>query len=180
MRMIYTAVLAGALLAPFALAQKIELKLDNFKAKAKESNEVDLDGPALNFASKFVGDKEAKKGEEDKVKQTLLGVKGVYVRNYEFDQPGQYTEADVEGVLKQVRSNPAWSRLVSVREKEERVEVHIMSQGDVVQGLLVVAAEPKEFTVVNIVGPIPIDLARGLAQSNVHYDLGALMQSARK
>jgi len=177
MRMIYSVVLAGALLAPYALAQKLELKLDHLKAKAKESNEVDLDGPALDFAAKATtkGDEEKGKG-----KHILAGLKGVYVRNYEFEQPGQYTEGDVESVLKQIRSNPAWSRLVSVREKDERVEVHIMSQGAQVQGLVVVAAEPTEFTVVNIVGSIPMDLARGLAQSNVHYDLNALLQSAKK
>ena len=175
MRLIYTAVLTGALLAPFALAQKLELKLEHLKAKAKEANEVDLDGPALNFAVKAI-----KKGEEEKGKQTIAGLKGVYVRNYEFDQPGQYTEADLENVLKQIRSNPGWSRLVSVREKEERVEVHIMSQGDDVQGLVVVAAEPREFTVVNIVGSIPIELAKSLAHSDSHFDLSALLHASIK
>jgi hypothetical protein len=48
---------------------------------------------------------------------------------------------------------------VNVRSKREgNYDVVIMSEGSVIKGLAVLAAEPKAFTVVNIVGPI--DLAK--------------------
>ena len=48
---ISTAILITALtVAPLAIGQKLELKLDNVAAKASKKNEVDLDGPLLKMA----------------------------------------------------------------------------------------------------------------------------------
>jgi hypothetical protein len=166
--------LAGLLALPPAFGQKLELKLDHLKAKAAEAAEVDLDGPALEMALKtgFQNMVQVPKQiSADTVKQIALGIKGVYVRHFEFAKAGDYTEADVEAVLKQVRDNPAWARLVSVKEKGERVEVHLMSAGDQVAGLLVVAAEEKELTVVNVVGSIALDRLKELVSTTLHYDL---------
>jgi hypothetical protein len=46
-----------------------------------------------------------------------------------------------------------------------------MSKGDQVGGLLVLVAEPKELTVVNIVGSIALDQLKELVSSTLHYDL---------
>jgi len=165
----------ACMLAPLsARSQKLELKFDHLKAKATEATEVDLDGATLEAALKLGLQKFAKppkelKGED--LTQLLSGVKGVYVRNFEFAKPGEYTDADVESVLSQVRGNPMWSKLVSVREKNERTEVHIASQADQVAGVLVVVAEPEELTVVNIVGTLPLDKMKELVSSSLHYDL---------
>ena len=47
MRYVVVTVLAGMMLAPFASAQKLELKLDAIAAKASDKAEVDLDGAIL-------------------------------------------------------------------------------------------------------------------------------------
>jgi hypothetical protein len=165
----------ACMLAPSsARSQKLELKLDHLKAKAADATEVDLDGAALDAVLKsglqnLVKPPKEMKGED--LKQLLSGVKGVYVRVFEFAKPGEYTEADVESVLSQVRGNPLWSKLISVKEKNERTEVHIASQADQLAGLLVVVAEPKELTVVNIVGTMPLDKMKELVSSSLHYDL---------
>ena len=191
MRTVLTSVLAGALLAPFTLAQRIEIKLDHLKAKAKEAVEVDLDGAALDMLTKNgltapALDMAAKSGgagvpalDSAKIKQLVAGLKGVYVRNFEFDKPGQYAEDDLDSVLKQVRGNPAWSRLVSVKDKDERVEVHMMVKDGQALGFLVFVAEPKEFTVVNVVGSIALDQAKELVSSAIHYDLSKLIADAK-
>ncbi len=187
MQILLTAVLTGALLAPFSFAQKLELKLDHLKAKAKESSEVDLDGAALGIAldaakGKLQQKLEKKEGSADpeKIKQLVQGIKGVYVRNYEFEKPGAYTDDDVESVLKQIRANPGWSRLVAVKEKNERVEIHMMSKADQVEGLVIVAAEPTELTVVNIVGNVTVSQAKELVNSSIQYDMGALMAASQE
>lgn len=182
MRITLTAILAGALLAPLASAQRVELKLDQLKAKAKEATEVDLDGSALDLALKSDAAKKLAQGNPSaqKAKDLLGQVKGVYVRNYEFDGPGKYTQADVESVLKQVSGNPAWSRLVSVTEKDERVEIHGMIKGDAMQGMVILVAEPQELTVVNIVGSVGVDQAKELVNSAIHYDLSKLMPQAAR
>jgi hypothetical protein len=174
MRITLTVFLAGVLAPPFVWGQKLELKFDHLKAKAAESAEVDLDGSALDLALKsglhnLV--KPAKELNTEQIKQALVGLKGVYVRNFEFAKPGEYTDADVESVLKQVRDDSTWARLIRVKEKEERVEIYLMSKGDQVGGLLVLVAEPKELTVVNIVGSIALDQLKELVSSTLHYDL---------
>ena len=146
MRITLTVVLAGVLAPPFAWGQKLELKLDHLKAKAAESAEVDLNGSALELALKsglhnLV--KPAKELNTEQIKQALVGLKGVYVRNFEFAKTGEYSDADVESVLKQVRDDSAWARLIRVKEKEELVEIYLMSKGDQVGGLLVLVAEAQ-------------------------------------
>lgn len=51
-----------------------------------------------------------------------------------------------------------WSRIVRVKEKNERVEIFIKPDGKKIAGLLVMALEPdKEAVFVNIVGTIDMD-----------------------
>jgi hypothetical protein len=170
MKIIATAVLAAAIACPLALAQKLELNLDHLKSKASSVNEVNLDGAALEAAMKTGLDVMAKKdarGHAEQFRQALAGVKGIYVRNYEFDKEGGYSDDDVESVMKQIRGKPDWSGIVSVKEKRERTEVCLMARGEQVMGLLVVAAEPRELTVVNLVGSIGLAQARELVNSRI-------------
>jgi hypothetical protein len=179
MRISLAVTLTALVLAPVAVAQRIELRLDHLKAKASEASEVDLDGPSLEAFGKVVLDQAVREHVGDKAEQVrklLARVRGVYVRDFEFDKPGEYSASDVESVLGQVRGNPAWSRLVSVKDGDEHVEVHVMRKGDEVAGLLVVAAEPKELTVVNIVGPVGFDEAKELVSSAIHYDLSRIQR----
>ena len=138
---------------------KFPPNLDRLAAKAKESVVVTLDANLLQLAGKFLSSKDA---EQANVKKLVEGLKGIYVRSFEFDQPGQYTQADVESVRSQLKT-PEWSRIVDVRSAKqgENAEVFLRTENNRITGLAVIAAEPRELTVVNIVGPIdPEDLAR--------------------
>lgn len=174
MRITLPVILAALLATPFAWGQKLELKLDHLKAKAASTAEVDLDGSALELALKSGLQNLVKPGKEfspELVKQVVAGLKGVHVRHFEFAKPGEYSEADVDSVVKQVQDDPAWARLIRVKEKDERVEIYMMSKGDQIAGVLVLAAEPKELTVVNVVGMIALDQLKELVSSSLHYDL---------
>ncbi len=56
---------------------------------------------------------------------------------------------------------PSWSRIVSAQNKPEgeTSEIYLMtaSDGGTVLGMAIIDAQPKELTVVNIVGPIDMD-----------------------
>src|SRR5260370_34967579 len=98
-------------------------------------------------------------GKEDAdIKEILKGLKGIYVKSFEFEKEGQYSPADVESVMSQLRGG-GWSKIVGVRSKKDgdNVDVYLMMQGDQIEGLAVISAEPKEFTGVNIVGPVNLD-----------------------
>ena len=63
--------------------------------------------------------------------------------------------ADVDAVRAQVQSAP-WGRVVGVKNKEgDNVDVYFKDGGEgKLAGIVLIAAEPKELTVVSIVGAI--------------------------
>jgi hypothetical protein len=144
-----------ALLAILPLAAqdiKMPVGLDRLAAKASEVVDVSLDGALLQLASRFLSEKDP---DEAHVKRLVSGLKGIYVKSFEFEDRDQYKESDVEELRAQLRG-PSWSRIVSTRSKrdKENAEVFIKTEGGQIAGLVVIATEPKELTIVNIIGSI--------------------------
>ena len=81
------------------------------------------------------------------------GLKGVYVKSFEFEKEGQYSEADLAALRSQLRA-PDWSNIVDVKEKHESSAIWLKTDGKQTQGLVVLSAEPKELTFVQIIGVI--------------------------
>jgi hypothetical protein len=161
------ALLCGALAAS-AQNPKLELNnLEKLNSKASEVNDVTLEGPMLELARKFM--EYDHDSEAEQLKEVLKGVKGIYVKNFEFDEPDQYSQADVEAIRAQL-SGPGWSRIVesSNRRSHEHDEIYIMKQGDAIAGMAVLVAETRELTVVNIVGTIDIEK---LSQIEGHFGI---------
>lgn len=69
--------------------------------------------------------------------------------------PGAYTENDIELIRKQV-SGSGCSRVVGVRGKQELTEIYFFRDRDVSGGLVVIAAQARQLTVVNIVGRVDL------------------------
>jgi Domain of unknown function (DUF4252) len=138
-------------------AQAIELPPDveKLSLKAKETVEVNMDGPMLHWASKFLS---AEDPDEQKAAKLITNLKGIYVRSFEFDNEGAYTSAEVEELRAQF-SSPPWSRVVGVRSlrKGDNVDVFFKLEDERMAGIVIIAAETRELTVVNIVGPIDVD-----------------------
>jgi hypothetical protein len=133
---------------------KIDMShLDKFAERADKTINVTVDEQLLRLAASFLSDK---KPDEAKIKELILGLKGVFVKRFEFEKEGEFSLADVESIRSQL-SAPGWSSVANVRSKREgNYDVSIMSEGSVIKGLAVLAAEAKAFTVVNIVGPIDV------------------------
>jgi Domain of unknown function (DUF4252) len=137
-----------------AQGPRIQLSnLDHLTAKASQTVDVNIDERLMHIASKVL----SSEGDEAEVKKVVNGLKGIYVKSFEFENAGEYSPADVESVRSQLRS-PAWSRLVNVTSKKDGgVEVYLMLLGDQISGLAVLSIEDKELTVVNIVGPVDLE-----------------------
>ena len=152
---------AGGLGATTARGQDpARLKLDHLERladKADEVTDVNLDGAMLKLASKFM-DEDEKDPEEAKVREMIKKLKGIYIKSFEFDKEGQYTDGDVESIRAQLRG-PGWKKMVNVRSKrdKENAEIYVLGDEDNMLGLVILAAESKELTVVDIVGPIDLD-----------------------
>jgi hypothetical protein len=128
--------------------------LDHLTASASKSVDVNIDQRLLRLASKAFSDSDA---EEREIKKVIAGVKGIYVKVFQFENEGQYSSADLETIRTQLRA-PGWTRLVNVTSKKEgNLEVYLLMNGDMVNGLAVLANDAKELAVVNIVGPVDLD-----------------------
>ena len=137
-----------------ASAQGAQLQLDRLSRLAElASNVVDVtvDPAMLQLAAGFISSDREK---DAAIKGLLAGLRGVYVKSFKFDRDGVYTDADVNAVRDQLKA--PWTRMVNVRSKVESVEVYIYREAEKSDGLAVVVVEPRELTVVNIVGPIDL------------------------
>jgi hypothetical protein len=138
---------------------KIPLNIEKLAAKATENVTVTLDSSMLKLAGAFLSEK---KGDEAEARKLIQGLKGIYVRSFEFAGPGAYSEADVEALRAQLKA-PQWNRIVGVRSKAdgENADVFVRMENNQIAGLAIIAAEPKELTIVHIDGAIrPEDLSR--------------------
>jgi hypothetical protein len=147
-------------------AQTLDINLDALSAKAKQKAEITLEGPMLTQALQMA---------PDKLKGAGTNLSRLLVRHYEFEQTGQYSDADLDGIRKQVSSGTGWSRILNTKEEHESVEIYMLtSQNGKPGGFLLIAAEQKELTVVNVVGSIDLASLASLKEvvnSTIHYDL---------
>jgi hypothetical protein len=143
---------------PAWTATKGQLQIPEFAALADKANEsvtVTLDSNLLGMAARFLSSEDP---EQAKAKKLVSSLTGIYVRNYSFDEDYAYPRSEIEGVRRQLNA-PGWSRIVGVVSKKEssNVEVFILADGEKAQGLAIIASEPREFTIVNIVGNIDLE-----------------------
>ena len=107
--------------------------------------------------------------EAAQLKDIIKNLKGIYVKSFEFDEASQYSQADVEAIRKQL-TGPGWSRIVTDVDKRsgEKNEIYLLKNGDQIAGVVILVAEARELTVVNIVGPVPIDKIAALEGHYAH------------
>src|SRR5688572_26428103 len=87
--------------------------LERLAPKAAEAVNIEIDGVLIKFAGSILSDEDA---DERAVKELVAGLRGVYVRSYEFKSDGQFADADVAAVREQLRA-PGWSRVMDVKTR---------------------------------------------------------------
>ena len=134
---------------------KIPANVERLAAKAVETVNVTVDGALLQLAGKFLSSSDP---DQKQIKTLISNLKGIYVRSFKFESEGQYTEGDVESLRSQLRGQE-WSRIVNVTSKNggDNVDVAYKMDKGKIAGLVVIAAEPRELTIVNIIGPIDLE-----------------------
>jgi uncharacterized protein DUF4252 len=149
-----------ALLTPaLALAApNPRLAIPDFSAlaqKASESVTISLDPALLGLAAKFLDSGDP---QQAATKEVLKGLQAIYVRSYTFDRDSAYQQADIDAVRSQL-AGPGWNRLVETRSRKTHadVDIYLMVDHDQAIGLALIASEPRQFTIVNIIGAIDLD-----------------------
>ncbi len=144
---------ALVMFAPDAQAQALKLDhLSRLAGQATESVDLTLPPELIQLAASAVAQGDPNQAA---VKDLLTGLKGITVKSFKFDRDGVYSQSDVDAVYSQLSG---WARVVDLKEIGEAVSVHLMQEAGQTSGLVVVVAEPRELTIVNIVGTI--DLAK--------------------
>ncbi len=152
--------LAAAALAAPLLAQTSPLPLPSpvekeLAARASDVTEVTLGKNMLAFAAKFMNGKDS---DEAATRHLIEGLDGIYVREYEFDKEGQYSMEQIEQLRKYFETSE-WSPIVRERERKtgETTDVMVKMVNGENRGMFILSAEPKELTIVLILGNIRMD-----------------------
>jgi hypothetical protein len=109
----------------------------------------------------------------------VASLRGVYVRNFEFEKAGEYQASDLEPIRSQLR-DPKWKKIVEVRGRDN-AEVLLRQENEhVISGLAVIVAEAKELTVVYIDGPIDMDgLSKLAGNFGIPEDIGSKVEKEK-
>jgi hypothetical protein len=138
--------------SPFPMDPAVEKAL---AAKASDVTEVTLGKNMLGFAAKFMDGNDA---DDTNTRQIIQGLDGIYVRDYEFDKEGQYSADDIEK-LRQYFETGEWTPIVRERDAKsgESTDVMMKMVNGESHGMFILSAEPKELSIVLILGPIRMD-----------------------
>jgi hypothetical protein len=169
-----TLLLAAMLIAPAparaqgpstspAAGPRLQLdSLERLAGQAVETVNLTIDPSMLKVASGLV------RNNPD-ASSMLDDLQGIYIRSFKFDRDNVYTPDDVDAVRNQLAA-PGWSRIVEVDKKAdatvdgkrtasaELVQIYSWREGNASGGMAIFVAQPRELTVINIVGRI--DLSR--------------------
>ena len=132
-------------------------RLNGLEAKALDVVEVNVDGKLLDLAKRVttkLNDAEART-----IGQAISGLRGVYVRVYNFEKDNEYDPAEVDAIRSQLTS-PGWDKVANVRSRRnnQKIDIFTMFSGDRMDGVAVVMSDTKSVALVNVIGMIDIEL----------------------
>jgi len=161
--------LVGCALAGVLIAQQFKFNLDHLAGKATEKVDLSLDANLLQFAASWLDTKDE---DEAKVKKLVAGLRGIYLKSYEFKKEGEYTKADLDQIRNQLKA-PEWQRIAGFDSTEDRelVEVWVRSENSKMTGLAILSGDSTSLTVANIVGSIELS---SLSELGGHFGIPKL------
>jgi hypothetical protein len=183
---ILTIAFAAAAFAAPALAQTAQLPdpppvEKAIAARASDVTEVTLGKNMLAFAAKIMN---GKNDDDAEARHLIEGLEGIYVREYEFDKEGQFSKDEVDQLRKYFETSD-WSPVVRERERKsgESTDVMVKLVNGESHGLFILESEPKELTIVLILGPIHMDdlgKLKGIGGLSALGDLSVNVESKDK
>ena len=135
--------------------------VDRLGAKAKESNEINLDKSMLGLAAR-------KGGEKGELAQKL---DYIVVRSYEFAHENEYNMDDLKPIFKKLDEG-GWKHLVRTREQKEMTDICVRQDAEgVTKEMVIISAEPKELSLIHLKGNVNLSDMK---------NFGSLMKGATK
>jgi uncharacterized protein DUF4252 len=154
MKKMMFATVCALLVSATAPAQTFTIpdRIEQLGGRARESVNITLDGALLQLASQFLN---SSKSDERAVKEVISKIKGIHVRNFEFDREGEYSDSDLDSIRAQLKS-PAWSRLIEAKQDGEHTQVFVKQDKDELGGLVILSTQRRELSIVIIDGAVDL------------------------
>jgi len=140
------------------LADDARVTIPSFKAlESTATNTVNIDiGPwLLHMAGAVLND-----GDKDDaaVKTLLAGIESIQLRSFEFASDFAYPTAEIDALRRQF-STPGWTQIMQVNDRKagEHVDIYVAMDSVKTKGLALIASDPRQLTVINIVGSIRLE-----------------------
>ena len=92
-----------------------------------------------------------------------------FIKSFDFKNPGAWSPSDLDRVRNRLKA-PEWSRIVGVKSGEdgENIEIWLRTEKGKVSGVAILASEPRQLTVANLVGNIDLE---SVADLGGHFGL---------
>jgi hypothetical protein len=167
----YVSAIACLALPILAIAQPPHIAVPSFadlKSSATETVDLTFGPLLLGFVGWVMDDHDQ---DSANLKKTVQGLRSVQIRSYRFKEDFAYPKADVDALRAQL-SQPGWSQLVKVRNRDKRedVDIYIALENRTIHGVTIIASGLRELTVVNVVGTVNLDQIEGLRKTFASSD----------
>lgn len=176
-----TLLLAATLAAP-ALAQNSPLLIPpqlekDLSARASDVTEVTLNKNMLAFAAQFMHGKD---DDEAATRHLIEGLDSIYVRDYEFDKEGQFSPDQLEQLRRSFQT-PEWSAIVHEQERRsgQSSDILVKMVNGENRGIFILSVEPRDISIVLILGPIRLDQLASLHGIGGLHGLGDIDRTIR-
>ena len=130
------------------------------RARASDSVVISLDSTLLGMAGQLL---DPAVPADANLKAIISGLKSIEVRSFSFEKAYQLPAAEIAALRAQLNP-PAWHKMLTTHSAGDQsdVDVYMEMEGQQSHGLVIIASQPREFTVVSIVGAIDLARLRGL------------------
>lgn len=126
--------------------------------KDEVSMEINLGGPLLRMVAG------ATRGDDPDFASVISSLQGIQVRVFPVGAGAQDSFKGKIGRAARWLEGRGWMSTMRVREQNSEVYIYLKEAGGKIQGLTLLAVEPKEAVVINIVGRIDPDQIGRLGQ----------------
>jgi len=157
--LVFAAVLITLSAANLSEAQQqkdwIPQGIENLQQSASSKTAFTFDHSMLVLASKL-------EPENEDLRRVIAGISGLSVRNYHFQEPGQYDQAALISVSEEYRA-AGWKRLMNKQDKSGgpgMTDLWVRLENKAISNVAILLAKSDEVSFVEVSGSIsPLDIS---------------------
>ncbi len=129
--------------------------LRTLKASSQDSVDISFGRVSLTLLAAFMDDNDA---DGAAIKTLFRSLKSLSVHHYEFGEGSKYASTDIATLRSQI-ADPQWSRIVEVHDeaRHEDVDISVAMTRDKISGVVIIATQPREVTVITADGSLDLD-----------------------